>query len=185
MAARGNSRDNPEPRVATMNSPPSSQLRASAYAVGIVLRSLAVVTFIGTILVAFEIGRGGSVIGVSSPRNPVLWVVGFSGIAFSTLLVGVSETLALLCAVYDRQTPLDSPLAAPTTRGRWKEFAYGPIGFTTNQSDALRCGGGSATGAPGPTEAGGAEPMSPPTRASRSHRPGSLTEFLTRERHFR
>ena len=81
----------------------SAKIRSSAYFLSVIAKAFATLTFIGTTPVVLGVLRAGWSIGAPFSHNLVLWIVGFSGLGASITLAGVGSSLAMLCALYDRQ----------------------------------------------------------------------------------
>jgi len=86
-----------------MNERTSEGIRANSRVVGIAFQVLAILTFGGTIILAFKVANLGSEVGVQPSNDPAPWIIFVAGAFASLLMTGVGSTLGMLCAIYDRQ----------------------------------------------------------------------------------
>jgi hypothetical protein len=79
----------------------------------VLLQCLSVVTLGGTFIVVIDIARQGQqLFGVTAPHDPVPWIILAAGVIASLIFAGLGYSLAMLCALYDRQVSLKSALGA-------------------------------------------------------------------------
>ena len=153
----------------------SDAIRSNARVVGVLLQCLAVVTLVGTLIVAITVAqKGQQYFDVPAAHDPVPWIVLASGVSASLIFAGLGYALAMLCAIYDRQeiavpaqVVLNSvgPRTRPSTEWRTPREAAvrdatGPLPPKSDVAPAI------ATSAPNPARSG-------------------LWAALTKERHVR
>jgi hypothetical protein len=81
----------------------SGALRVDAYAVSVIIRFIAFLSFVATVFVTYEAAKLGWNLGVTTTNNPFPWLI-FAGGAFASLMIfAIGLALAILCAIYDRQ----------------------------------------------------------------------------------
>jgi hypothetical protein len=93
-----------------MDSSKVNGIRVDSRAYAVIFKLLALVTFAGTLYVAFKVSDFGSQLGVTASNNPATWIVLVVGIFSSLMLASVGLILNMLCAIFDR---LDFPALLP------------------------------------------------------------------------
>jgi hypothetical protein len=117
-----------------MNNNARAAIRLNARTVGVTLQALSAFTFLGTIYATMKVANLGSELGLSGSNDPAPWIVLVTGVFVAMLLAGVGYSLAMLCAIYDRQTPsipepdvrsrpTNGSPNSPTATGAWEKLA--------------------------------------------------------------
>jgi hypothetical protein len=78
-------------------------IRVDAYAVSIIIRLIAFLSFVVTIYFTYKAESLGWSLGLNTSSNPFPWIIFAAGSFASLMIFGIGLTLAMLCAVYDRQ----------------------------------------------------------------------------------
>jgi hypothetical protein len=67
-----------------------------------------VVTLVATFIVAMVIAQQGQqLLGLTATHDPAPWIILAAGVSASLMFAGLGYSLAVLCAIYDRQGTLD------------------------------------------------------------------------------
>lgn len=153
--------------------------RAGARVVGVLLQCLAVVCLIGAFVIAYELAQAGQRdLGVPASNDPAPWITLGVGLIAALTFAGLGYSLAILCAIYDRQT---SAPTAPEPLG-----SFGPPASTP----APRPSPAPLAIPPGPV-ASSVDPRARPdstadeSAVGSARSPSALWEALTKERHLR
>jgi amino acid transporter len=156
-------------------------VRSNARVVGVLLQCLAVVTLVATFIVAITVAQQGKqLLGVTATHDPVPWIVLAAGVIASLIFAGLGYTLAMLCAIYDRQAigePSRGALGSGTTKPHAVEWRVA-LAREVEAPDAPK------TIIASSIENTNAAPIVTSVSAQMTAQ-GGLWKALTKERHFR
>ncbi|HEY5266499.1 MAG TPA: hypothetical protein VIJ40_06780 [Acidimicrobiales bacterium] len=102
----------------------SGEIRANSRPWGKLFQALALLTFAATIYGTFKVSSLGSEIGIGAIHNPLTWFVFLGGSFAALMLIGIGQTLGILCAIYDRQVTTPEMIGVTTSKPTFpsKEF---------------------------------------------------------------
>jgi hypothetical protein len=169
-----------------MNERTSEGIRTNSRVVGIAFQVLAMLTFSGTIILAFKVANLGSEVGVQPSNDPAPWLIFAAGTFASLLMTGIGSTLGMLCAIYDRQVSNRPPLsevrlstpASPPLPPRASAVIAPPSPPTIHESYRITPRSDST---PTPSKA---EPTNAQELNDATEKKSGLWQQLTKERHF-
>lgn len=91
----------------------SYSIRSNARIVGLILQCVAVVTLLGAFVAAFDVAqKGQQYLNVAASHDPAAWIVLAIGVIASLIFAGLGYSLAMLCALYDRQITVEASRGA-------------------------------------------------------------------------